>query len=129
MIDQERALLELADALRVLHQRLIAATRVNFEKMHGRVPGSGALLELVINDPLFAWLRPLSRQIADLDELAAGEVDAATLAAARHSVAHLLDESTEFRPTYLVYLQADPDAVIAHAAVRRLLPPPARKPN
>jgi hypothetical protein len=118
---------ELAEALRVLHQRLIAATRVNFEKIHGRVPSSGTLLELVINDPLFAWLRPLSRQIAELDALASGEVDAATLGEARRSVARLIEESVEFRPTYLVYLQADPDAVLAHAAVRRLLPPPTRK--
>jgi hypothetical protein len=119
--DPQRTLVELADALRVLHQRLLFVTRVEFEKLHGRVASPGALLDLVLNDPLFAWLRPLSRQIADLDELASEAVDAEALEAARESVARLIDQSDEFRPTYLVYLQADPDTVIAHAAVRHLL--------
>jgi hypothetical protein len=60
--------------------------------------------------------------MAALDELAAAEeVTAADLDAARAAVAALLGESAEFRPTYLVYLQAEPDIVLAHAAIRRLI--------
>jgi len=128
--DARAALEELAHALRVLHQRLLAATQADFEKLYGRVEGPGALLQLLINDPLFAWLRPVSQQMAALDELAADEVDAAVVEAARKSVAGLIDERSDFRATYLIYLQADPDIVIAHAALRRLAPLiPRDRPN
>jgi hypothetical protein len=128
--DSRAALEELAQALRVLHRRLLAATQAEFEKVYGRVEGPGALLQLLINDPLFAWLRPVSQQMAALDELAADEVDAAVVEAARKAVARVIDEPSDFRATYLVYLQADPDIVIAHAALRRLAPLiPRDRPN
>ena len=126
IVDPRAVLSELAYALRVLHQRLLAATQMDFEKLYGRVESPGALLQLVVNDPLFAWLRPLSRLIAELDERASEELDGATLDAARKSVARLIDEPSDFRASYLVYLQSNADAVIAHAAVRRLVPPSVR---
>jgi hypothetical protein len=116
------AVRDLAEALRVLHHRLLLATQRSFEKLHGRVPGPGALLELTLHDPLFAWLRPLSQHVAELDELAAAEELTATdVEQARATVAKLLEQDSEFRASYLVYLQSDPDAVIAHATLRRLL--------
>jgi hypothetical protein len=120
--DPRAVLAELSHTLRVLHQRLIAVTQKDFEKLHGRVPGAGALLKLLVDDPLFAWLRPLSRVIADLDELAeADEIDPSVVERARRAVLSLIDEPGEFRNTYLVHLQADPDVVMAHADLRRLL--------
>jgi hypothetical protein len=127
--DQAR-LGELAYALRVLHQRLLAATQQEFEKLHGRVENPGALLQLAVHDPLFAWLRPLSQQLAALDELAAtDDLDAVAEVEARAAVITLLEGASEFHATYLVYLQADPDVVMAHAAVRRLLRPRGGDPN
>jgi hypothetical protein len=122
MSDARGDLAKLADALRLLHHLLLVATQKRFEKLHGRVPGAGALLQLALNDPLFAWLRPLSRQAAAIDELVAAE-DVAwhDLDGARTAVIALLDDDGEFRATYLVYLHAEPDVVLAHAALRRLL--------
>ncbi len=125
--DRRSVLGELSHELRALHQQLIAATQKEFEKLHGRVQGPGALLQLLVDDPLFAWLRPLSRAIAALDELADSEDgDPAAIDEVLSSIVRLLDEPGEFRATYLVYLQADPDVVMAHAALRRLLPPRPR---
>jgi hypothetical protein len=123
-VSEPRAeLRELSAALRALHREALRATQQSFEKLHGAVRAPGEVLQLALHDPLFAWLRPLSRQMAALDELAAADaVGAADLAGARAAVAALLGESPEFRPTYLVYLQAEPELVLAHAAVRRLLP-------
>ena len=113
---------ELSYALRVLHQRLLAATQKDFEKLHGRVPSAGALLQLAVNDPLFAWLRPLSQQMAALDELlASGDADADAIAAVRSDVLALLEVPGDFHSTYLVHLQANPDVVMAHAEVRGVL--------
>src|SRR5215468_1914631 len=90
---------ELAAAARTLHHRLLVATQKSFEKLHGRVEGPGKLLQLAVHDPLFAWLRPLSQQLALLDELAeADDVHDADVARAAGEVAAVL-ESEAFRGT------------------------------
>ena len=37
-----------------LHKHLISAVQQDFEKLHGRVAGPGALLQLLLSDPLFS---------------------------------------------------------------------------
>jgi hypothetical protein len=121
MSDPRVNLRELASAARTLHHKLLVATQKSFEKMHGRVQSPGELLQLAVHNPLFAWLRPLSAQLALLDELAeADEVGAADVASAGQALAELLS-AEPFRGTFLVYLQAEPDVVIANAALRPLL--------
>ena len=125
--DARAAVRELAHALRALHRQALTVTQQSFEKLHGRVRGPGELLQLAVHDPLFAWLRPLSQEIVALDELAdSDEIGTQDLDAARASVVELFDSNAEFRGTYLVYLQEEPDVVLAHAAVRRLLAPRSR---
>ena len=112
---------ELAAAARTLHHRLLVATQKSFEKLHGRVESPGRLLQLAVHDPLFAWLRPLSAQLALLDELAeADELHDADVARAAGEITAVL-ESDAFRGTFLVYLQSEPDVVLANAALRPLL--------
>jgi hypothetical protein len=112
---------ELAAAARALHHRLLVATQKSFEKLHGRVESPGQLLQLAVHDPLFAWLRPLSQQLALLDELAeADELGDADVVGAAAETAGVLG-SDPFRGPYLIYLQSEPDVVIANAALRPLL--------
>ena len=121
MSDARAKLRELASAARKLHHRLLVATQKSFEKLHGRVESPGQLLQLAVHDPLFAWLRPLSAQLALLDELAeADELDDADAARAASEITAVL-ESDAFRSTFLVYLQSEPDVVLANAALRPLL--------
>src|SRR5256885_4389593 len=82
-------LAEVTDALRCLHKTLLEAHRVSFEKLYGRIDGAGAFLQIVIPDPLFAWLRPLSALIAELDDLAGDDgsvVDRALLSSVRGTI-------------------------------------------
>jgi len=126
MSDPREKLRELAAAARTLHHRLLVATQRSFEKLHGRVESPGQLLQLAVHDPLFAWLRPLSQQLALLDELGeVDEVDGADIARAAQELAELL-AAEPFRGTFLVYLQAEPDVVIANAALRTMLARAAR---
>ncbi len=98
MSDARDAVRELAAALRKLHHELLLATRKSFEKLNGRVDGPGALLQLAVHDPLFAWLRPLSQELALLDELASSdEVGSRDFARAAAEVAALVDAGSEFR--------------------------------
>jgi hypothetical protein len=121
MSEARANLRELAAAARTLHHRLLVATQKSFEKLHGRVESPGQLLQLAVHDPLFAWLRPLSAQLALLDELAeADDVRNTDVARAAAEVAGVLD-SGAFRGSFLVYLQNEPDVVIANAALRPLL--------
>lgn len=61
-----------ADALHArlleLHKTLLDAVRADYEREHGPVPGPGALLQLVTQDAAFAWLRPLSMLLVELDD-------------------------------------------------------------
>lgn len=56
-------------ALLRLHKALLDDERVSYERVHGRISSNGELLQLVLNDAWFAWLRPLSQVIAKIDEL------------------------------------------------------------
>ncbi len=114
----------LASALRALHGRLLAETQVGFEKVYGRVEGAGALLQLAIHDPFFAWLRPLAQKMTELDELEV--VTGAALAEIKAGIARLLDEPSDFRTTYLEVLQTAPGVVLAHAALRKTVRLPPR---
>ena len=121
MSDARANLRELAAAARTLHHRLLVATQKSFEKLHGRVESPGQLLQLAVHNPLFAWLRPLSAQLALLDELAeADELHDADAARAAGEITAVL-ESDAFRGSFLVYLQSEPDVVLANAALRPLL--------
>ena len=51
-----------------LHKALLGAEREEYEKQHGPIQGGGQLLQLVIGDPWFAWLRPMSGLIVLIDE-------------------------------------------------------------
>lgn len=110
-----------------LHKHLISAVQQDFEKLHGRVAGPGALLQLLLSDPLFSWLRPVSIMLAELEELDEAEDtvwDAEKLADIRNTIEHWITDTgdgNEFTTNYLAFLQNDPELVMAHAALRRQL--------
>ncbi len=109
-----------------LHKALLDAERVRYEREHGRVETAGQMLTLAMEDPWFAWLRPIGRLIVQIDgrlaedgALPIGEVDA------------LLDEAVsllrtdragaEFYEAYQRDLQEFPDVVVAHGKLTALL--------
>lgn len=109
-----------------LHKVLLDGERDRYEEVFGRVASSGALLHLVIHDEQFAWLRSLSELIVRIDEMLDAE-EPATPADAEHvfeQVRSLLKSSASgasFGEKYRAALQRDPDAVLAHAEVSKLL--------
>ena len=56
-----------------VHKALLDDARIRYEREQGRIEGSGALLQLVLNDPWFAWLHPLSGLVVQIDELLAAD--------------------------------------------------------
>ena len=68
MNDADRALLvELRRLLLQLHKTLIDWQRADYERVHGRLQTT-QLLNVLFNDPAFAWLRSMSGLIVRIDE-------------------------------------------------------------
>ena len=114
----------LFQALLRLHKALLDDERVSYERVHGRIPSNGAFLQLVLGDAWFAWLRPLSQLMAQLDEFSEVSSDApasATLVASIRTLLTPTEEGEEFGKQYHEALQREPDVMLAHAAVKTLL--------
>lgn len=113
-------------ALLRIHAALLEEERIRYEREHGRIDGSGILLQLVIGDPWFAWLRPVSALIVQIDELldqkepVLPEMVEPLLAQARH---HLRpdDAGDDFQQRYHRLLQEVPAVAVTHAETRALL--------
>jgi len=113
------ALRELSKALLPLHRALIEAARDDYAFAYGKTVGPAQLLQLITDDPFFAWLKPMTSLIVEIDEMARVdfETDDARAVAAR--VEQLFEGA--FSERYVPLLQRDVDAAIAHAAIRRAL--------
>jgi catechol 2,3-dioxygenase len=117
---------EVRSRLLDLHKVLLDDTKAAYELDRGRIPSNATLLQLVINDPWFAWLHSLSELVVRIDEVM--EVDApatdADAVALIEQVDRLLTASENgegFQRRYYEALQRQPAVVLAHADVRRLL--------
>ncbi len=113
-----------------LHKALIIAEQLTFERIYGRIDSTGQLLQLVMNDPWFTWLHPLSNVVVRIDEMLDEEVNLTT-----EDVAQILTEvrgmirpselGDGFERSYYEALQRAPDVVMAHCEMKKLLTIPA----
>jgi hypothetical protein len=116
---------KLRHALLELHKTLLDAQRVRYERDNGRVESRGELLDLVLQDASFEWLRVLSALIARLDELA--EEDGKDVSAELLGVIDRLrtlvrfEGNRGFTEPYREIIEAVPDALVAHVKLSRLL--------
>lgn len=126
MKTSERQLLtDLRRALLQLHKTFLDWERAAYDRQHGRT-SPGELLRIVMTDPQFAWLRPVSEIIVRIDE--AIEMEApdtvtdvdAIVAQARQLVA-LDDRGGAYAERYRAALQEHPDAVLAHRDLTAVL--------
>ena len=113
-------------ALLALHKVLLEAERASYEKTVGTIPSPNYFLQLLTSDPWFAWLQPLSRLLVSLDEIEETEepVTEATVNSVIGEARKLLSPSEQgegFGRHYFDALQRDPDVVIAHVDMMKLL--------
>jgi catechol 2,3-dioxygenase len=109
-----------------LHKVLLDDTRSTYEMDRGRVASNYALLQLVINDPWFAWLHALSELVVRIDQTVEPEAPATAAdgTALVDQVERLLTPSEtgeSFARRYFEALQRQPAVVLAHADVRRAI--------
>ena len=107
-----------------LHKALLEMERKSFERTHGRV-NSGELLQLVINHEQFAWLRMISALVVQIDEMLEADepASAADMINLIGGARQLFTESEdrEFQQKYQSALQQEPEVVIAHSVLMKLL--------
>src|SRR5581483_2946287 len=118
MEEARRRLDEVNLALRALHKLLIGTVRAEYERQHGPIPGPGALLRLLMEDPFFSWLRPMSQAMVEMDELAEKEAppEPIRMAGLRERIEGMIATDR-----YLSLLQSSPEIVMAHTELRQAL--------
>ena len=113
--------------LLTLHKTLLDAERHRYQRAHGGEIGSPhQVLQLVLRDPWFAWLRPIAELIVQADERLADDrpIQMDQVESFATQVQQLLQQDLgdpQFRDEYRRSLQELPDVVIAHARVMSLL--------
>ena len=110
-----------------LHKAVLDAERTRYEALHGAMGSPQQVLRLVMADPFFAWLRPLSDFVIQADirlsdrnnPLKAGDVDPFV----SHLRALVQNDATsdQFALEYRRVLQSVPEAVVLHGQLVALL--------
>jgi hypothetical protein len=123
--EAEKLLGDLRQALMRLHKVLLDWERRGYERIHGR-QSSHDMLQVLLSDSQFAWLRPISQLIVRIDELLSeptppmrNDVDA--IVAAVRTLTSPNENGNTYERRYDMALQQLPDAVVAHGDVRSLL--------
>ena len=119
MNDSDRALLvELRRLLLQLHKTLIDWQRAEYESVHGRLQTT-QLLNVMFNDPAFAWLRSMSGLFVRIDETLEAKPSkpepsetGPLVAATRDLIAP--EAGSPYAQRYHAALQELPEAVLAH---------------
>jgi hypothetical protein len=108
-----------------LHKVLMDAERSAYEDRNGSV-SPNQLLQLLLADPQFAWLRTLSQMLADIDEVLStrrpGTDDQAKMLL-RHARSLLTAKTApqQFQEKYQQAMQENAEVVVLHGRIRKLL--------
>ncbi len=126
---------ELRNALLHLHKTLVDSERISYEQTIGTIPSPNHFLQLLTNDPWFAWLHPLSLLIVAMDQALdtkrtpLTDARAAALTAQARQLLVATEEGEGFPKHYYDALQRDPDVVLAQGKVAKLLKPRKNRGN
>ena len=117
-------LAELRLCLLALHKTLIDSERITYEQTFGPLGSPNEFLQLLLTDPWFAWLHPLSELVVLIDEALEAEVPVTAeegdrLIGQARTLLKASEEGDGFSRSYFDALQREPDVVLAHAEVAR----------
>lgn len=127
--EERDGLAGLRNSLLSLHKLLLDMARVDYVRAHGPVGSPGEFLKIVMTDPWFAWLAPLTGLIVRIDEgLAADDLMTADDVRAMREAARALllpaENGIGFPKHYDDAMQHDPAVVVAHGHVMKHLGKP-----
>jgi hypothetical protein len=107
------------------HKSLLDSERAAYERDVARITTTGQYLQLVLDDPWFAWLREISQFIVIVDETLAQKepaapADAGRLIAKARELLLPSESGSEFARHYDLAMQRDPAAVLAHGQMMQV---------
>lgn len=123
----KQRLTEIRQTLLDLHKAVLDSERTAYEITHGPIPSPAAFLQMLINNPSFAWLRPITGLVVQIDETLAAKKPPASAQDFDRLVSDtraLLSPSREddgFWPRYQVSLDRDPAISILHVQLSKQL--------
>jgi len=122
----KQRLTDLRNGLLSLHKTLLDSERATYERDIARIGSSGELLKLVLYDPWFAWLHELSEFVVLIDETLDDKdgldgINAERFVAQAWELLAPNETGTGFAKRYFEALQCDPDVVLAHGRMRKVL--------
>lgn len=118
---------ELREVVLTLHKALLDSERTAYELVHGPVGSPSAFLQLLIGDPWFSWLQPVTTLIVQIDETLAAKKPPATdrdfirLIGDTRALFSPSRHESEFWKRYNIALQRDPAVAVLHQRVRQPL--------
>ena len=113
-------LVELRLILLDLHKALLDSERTSYEISRGAIGSPSAFLQLLINDPSFQWLRPITTLIVQIDETLAAkkppasERDFEQLITDMRALLSPSREEADFWKRYFAVVQRDPAVALLH---------------
>jgi hypothetical protein len=120
-------LLEVREILLTLHKALLDSEKTSYELVHGPIGSPAAFLQLLINDPWFAWLQPVTSLLVQIDEALAAKKPPKT----SHDFELLIEdtrallspsrEANGFWKRYSASVERDPAVAILHAEMDKRL--------
>jgi len=122
----KQRLTDLRNGLLSLHKTLLDSERATYERDIARIGSSGELLKLVLYDPWFAWLHELSEFVVLIDETLDAKqglegIEADRMIEQAWELIAPNETGTGFAKGYFEALQRDPDVVLAHGRMRKIL--------
>jgi len=103
-----------------LHKSLVDAERRGYERTHGRLENA-EFLKVLMEDPQFAWLKPLTALIVRLDETAEDGGDGAEALGQLRRLLAPDSQGSAFQRHYAELLQRSPEVVVDHGRTLRAL--------
>ncbi|HTM51754.1 MAG TPA: hypothetical protein VL285_23830 [Bryobacteraceae bacterium] len=121
-----KRLTDLRHGLLKLHKALLDSERLSYERTYGRIATRGEFFQLVIGNEWFGWLHQVSELVVQIDEMLDAEepvtpVEATKVIDRTRLMLKPAEEGEGFAKRYFDAMQRDPDVVLAHAAVKKLL--------
>ena len=112
-----------SSALLAVHRVLIDVVATQRDPFRAVVGDPVGLFQLVLNEPEFAWLRPMLQLVAQIDELtelpdAPTDDEAKVLRARIERMLAPNDDPDGFGSRYVALLPLEPELAMAHADLR-----------
>lgn len=120
-------LTEIRETLLTLHKALLDSERTAYEIVHGPIGSPSAFLQLLINDNRFAWLRPITTLLVQIDETLAAKKPPATskdfeqLITDTRALLSPSSESNGFWKYYVGAVERDPAVEVLHQTIEKQL--------